>query len=121
MVARNRESAINSGKHLPNFFLAGAPKAGTTSLYFYLDQHPEIYMSPIKEPNFFADEIRCWNFEDEARLIAEGQIKELRIYLDENLSSKRFGGLIDNSADYKKLFCSVDAETAIGEASVCYL
>ena len=39
---------------LPTFFIIGAPKAGTTSLHFYLDQHPEIQMSAIKEPRFFA-------------------------------------------------------------------
>jgi hypothetical protein len=37
----------------PNFFLAGTPKAGTTSLYRYLGQHPEIHMAPEKEPHFF--------------------------------------------------------------------
>ena len=46
----------------PNFFLVGAPKAGTTSLYAYLDQHPDVYMSPLKEPNFFADELRLESF-----------------------------------------------------------
>ena len=56
-----------SAQLLPNFFVAGAPKAGTTSLYRYLDQHPEIYMSPIKEPHFFAEEIRIGNFTDETR------------------------------------------------------
>ena len=40
----------------PNFFVVGAPKAGTTSLYHYLDRHPAVYMSPIKEPCFFAPE-----------------------------------------------------------------
>jgi hypothetical protein len=39
---------------LPNLFVIGAAKAGTTSLHFYLDQHPEIQMSAIKEPNFFS-------------------------------------------------------------------
>jgi len=39
---------------LPTFFIIGAAKAGTTSLYYYLDQHPEIQMSAIKEPNFFS-------------------------------------------------------------------
>lgn len=37
----------------PNFFILGAAKSGTTSLYYYLKQHPEIYMSPVKEPTFF--------------------------------------------------------------------
>ena len=43
---------------LPNFFVIGAGKSGTTSLWRYLEQHPEVYMSPIKEPNFFAFEGR---------------------------------------------------------------
>jgi len=37
---------------LPNFLIVGAAKSGTTSLYYYLKQHPEIYMSPVKEPKF---------------------------------------------------------------------
>jgi len=39
---------------LPTFFIVGAPKAGTTSLHHYLEQHPEIQMSAVKEPSFFA-------------------------------------------------------------------
>ncbi|MDJ0647624.1 MAG: sulfotransferase [Xenococcaceae cyanobacterium MO_188.B19] len=39
---------------LPNFLIIGTPKAGTTSLYHYLNQHPEIYFSPHKEPHFFS-------------------------------------------------------------------
>ena len=41
----------------PNFLVVGAGKAGTTSLYRYLSQHPGIYMSPVKEPSYFASEI----------------------------------------------------------------
>ena len=32
---------------LPNFLVIGAQKAGTTALYHYLKQHPQIYMSPV--------------------------------------------------------------------------
>jgi hypothetical protein len=42
----------------PNLFIVGAPKTGTTSLYTYLDAHPDIYMSPIKEPNYFSPDVR---------------------------------------------------------------
>lgn len=38
---------------LPNLIIIGAAKAGTTSLHYYLDQHPEIEMSTPKEPHFF--------------------------------------------------------------------
>lgn len=40
--------------NLPNFLHVGAAKTGTTSQYFYLRQHPEIFMSPKKGPEFFA-------------------------------------------------------------------
>ena len=40
----------------PNLYIVGAPKAGTTSLYHYLEQHPEIAI-PDKEPRFFIREI----------------------------------------------------------------
>lgn len=46
----------NSNNHLPNFLIIGVPRGGTSSLYSYLKQHPQIYMSPVKEPRFFAFE-----------------------------------------------------------------
>jgi hypothetical protein len=39
---------------LPNFLVIGAAKSGTSALHSYLWQHPDIYMSPNKEPNYFA-------------------------------------------------------------------
>jgi hypothetical protein len=38
---------------LPNLLVIGAGKAGTTSLHYYLDQHPDVFMSDPKEPNLF--------------------------------------------------------------------
>ena len=38
---------------LPDFFVAGAPKAGTTALHAALARHPALFMSPVKEPKFF--------------------------------------------------------------------
>src|SRR3982750_4919552 len=38
----------------PNLFLIGAMKSGTTSLHSYLASHPQIFMCPEKEPEFFA-------------------------------------------------------------------
>jgi Sulfotransferase domain len=40
---------------LPNFLIVGAAKSGTTSLNYYLDQHPEIGMLPEKEANYFIE------------------------------------------------------------------
>jgi hypothetical protein len=42
---------------LPNCIVIGAPRSGTTSAYEYLNAHPEVYMSPVKEPDFFANPI----------------------------------------------------------------
>lgn len=44
---------------LPTFLVIGAQKAGTTSLYLYLKQHPQVFMSRLKEPDFFVAE-RGW-------------------------------------------------------------
>ena len=44
---------------LPSFFLLGAAKSATTSLYFYLSQHPEICMADPKEPLYFEAEFDC--------------------------------------------------------------
>ena len=44
------------GGALPDFLLIGAMKCGTTSLYHYLRDHPQIFMPTIKAPEFFAEE-----------------------------------------------------------------
>ncbi|MBZ8182773.1 sulfotransferase [Oscillatoria salina] len=80
----------------PNFLIIGSAKAGTTSLYYYLNQHPEIYMSPVKEPGFFA---------------LEGQPS----------TAKTRSYQIANLVEYQGLFRGVKEEKAIGEASVKYL
>jgi hypothetical protein len=41
---------------MPDFFIAGNPRSGTTALYRMLRQHPEIFMPDFKEPRFFAPE-----------------------------------------------------------------
>lgn len=40
--------------YIPNFFIVGAPKSGTTALFEYLRHHPNIYIPPLKEPHYFA-------------------------------------------------------------------
>ena len=42
----------------PNLFIVGHPRSGTSSLHHYLKQHPDIFMTAIKEPNFFARDFR---------------------------------------------------------------
>jgi hypothetical protein len=82
---------------LPTFIIVGVQKAGTTSIYDYLQQHPQVYMSPVKEPNFLE---RDW-----PRLLAEGAIASRP-------------NRIDTFEKYAALFEGVTDEIAIGEASV---
>jgi hypothetical protein len=48
-----------SGQRLPEFFVVGHAKSGTSALYEMLAAHPQIYMSPVKETWFFASELRA--------------------------------------------------------------
>jgi len=41
----------------PNVFIVGAPKCGTTSLAYYLNEHRDIFVCNPKEPNYFSDDI----------------------------------------------------------------
>lgn len=85
---------------LPNFFIIGAAKSGTSSLYMYLKQHPEIYMSPVKEPHFFS-------FDDESKMT--------------NGPGDPIYKAITDLDEYQRLFDGVRDEKAIGEASTSYL
>lgn len=77
----------------PNLFIVGAPKCGTSSLYEYLKQHPQILMSTRKEPHYFGSDLRR-----------------------QHLNSYR---TIRTEADYLALFQDA-AEDVIGEASTSY-
>jgi len=86
---------------LPNFIIIGAAKAGTSSLHYYLQQHPEIYMSPVKETNFLALEGEDLKYNGPDQGINKTSITTLK--------------------EYQKQFNLVDKERAIGEASPIYL
>lgn len=87
---------------LPNFLVLGAARCGTTSLHYYLAEHPDVCMSSIKEPNFFLFEQTdrgprpC--ISDDRRLIAKS---------------------VADRARYERLFTRPAA--AVGEASPLYL
>jgi hypothetical protein len=101
----------------PNFFVVGAPKAGTTALYHFLDQHPGVYMSPIKEPAHFATDLL-----ERQRLlgVVQAEPQALRAWLDGPMTGKR-SGVIEEWTQYLKLFKHVREETAVGEVSGNYL
>ena len=106
---------------LPNFFIVGAGKAGTTSLYSYLRQHPDVYMSPVKEPCYFASEIRADAMAQPIQQHVALQSRELPQVLGEAVAAKPHGWIAAEWEDYLRLFKGVREETAIGEASAAYL
>jgi len=77
----------------PNFFIVGAPRSGTTSLYENLKKIPGIYLSKIKEPEYFSP----------------------------NCSKRNKIVRIVDKKKYLTLFVDVNDESAIGEASTSYL
>ena len=57
--------AVAPGRRVPDFFIVGHEKCGTTALYMMLREHPQIFMPDLKEPRFFAPELRS-RFRDRA-------------------------------------------------------
>jgi hypothetical protein len=49
---------VSSSGRVPDFFIIGHPKCGTTALHAMLKAHPQIYMPDVKEPQFFASDLR---------------------------------------------------------------
>lgn len=49
---------------VPNFFIIGAPKCGTTALSEYLRAHPQVFMSTPKEPHYFAEDFPRYRYVD---------------------------------------------------------
>jgi hypothetical protein len=77
----------------PDFFIVGAAKAGTTSLYTYLDDVPEVCMSLIKEPHFFSP----------------------------NVDPESFFHTVRSKEEYLKMFKITPRHRTLGEASPSYL
>jgi len=83
-----------------NTFIVGAPKCGTTSLYTWLKQHPDVFMPEyIKEPGYF-----CTDFHEESK---------------QNNSFDYFAAPTEEK--YKELFQDAAGHDIIGEASAMYL
>jgi len=87
---------------MPTFLVIGAGRSGTTSCYYYLKAHPEIFMSPVKEPRFFAYD------------------GTLPTYSGPDTSAWLRSCVVEPDA-YLRLFDGVRDERAIGEASIQYL
>lgn len=87
---------------VPTFITIGAAKAGTTALYWYLAEHPQVFMSPMKETNFFA-----YGLDERGELL----------YGDPDHHHFR----IRTWAEYEALFADAGDALAVGEISPIYL
>jgi hypothetical protein len=102
----------------PNFFIVGAAKAGTTSLYKYLQTHTDIYMSPIKEPHHFSTDIISSEFSDEYAKNVKFDSEE---YFSCGPLQERHIAFVNKRDVYLKLFKPAKDEKVIGEISNGYL
>ena len=103
---------------LPNFFVVGAGKAGTTSLYNYLKAHPQIFMSPIKEPNHFATDIDASAFSEDYRRTL---LHDVSGYVRGDMTEPVHIAHVSERDDYLKLFRQAGDALAVGEISNSYL
>ena len=79
----------------PNFFIVGGSKCGTTNISYYLDSHPEVFVSKLNEPYYFCKWDLSNNFKRES--------------------------MIRDEVKYLELFKDVKTEKVIGEATPSYL
>jgi len=94
--ARGEGIALAPRARVPDFFIVGHPKCGTTALYETLRRHPQIYMPAGKEPWFFASELH-------------------------ERTPPRPEGTPRTLAEYTSLFAAAEPEQLAGEATALYL
>jgi hypothetical protein len=105
-------------KLYPNFFIVGAAKAGTTSLYHYLKTHEELYFAPIKEPHYFSSDIKTSEFNS----IYKKNIEYIPTHFFKREPTDNLQNVfVRNNQHYLDLFKWVKNEKAVGECSTSYL
>jgi hypothetical protein len=101
-----------------NFFLVGAAKSGTTSVYDFLNHHSEAFMSPIKEPNFFSTDIHIDKFSEVYRKTTF--LDTDKYFSNSNLEPLQLTFVRDRK-QYDRLYEKATNEPLIGECSTSYL
>ena len=99
-------SNASKTKHalIPDFLIIGAGKSGTTSLFMYLKQHPEIFIPRVKEPNFYG-------YENKTPEDFGGDLEEI----------KHFQESVTDFASYTNLFADATPGQLKGEMSNTYM
>jgi hypothetical protein len=106
-------SAQSAANRVPDFFIVGHAKCGTTALYEMLRRHPQIHM-PAKEPRFFAMK--------DIRLEPGGSDRQNVHEKGDTQDSQEVSGRRPRTLDgYRALFADARADQLIGEATPAYL
>lgn len=100
-----------------NFFLVGAPKAGTTSLDRFLRQHPDVFLSPIKEPCHFCPDVVA---QLAPRIRAQPDVTS---YLASPPAQRPLMHMcvVASPEQYAHLYDGADRQSVVGECSTFYL
>ncbi len=111
---RSRPASFQGAR---NFFIVGAARCGTTSLFQALSRHRDIYCCPVKEPNYFA-------FDITAQRATLEEARRQGVLIDRPLATILAPPRVAITTDYDaylRLFASWNGEKAVGEASTSYL
>lgn len=100
-----------------NFFLVGAPKAGTTSLDRMLRRHPDVFLSPIKEPCHFCPDVAA----HVAPSLRDRKPLDLELYLASPRREVIHMSFVSSPSHYARLFEGSGACRVVGECSTFYL
>jgi hypothetical protein len=92
-----REQAAAKPGRVPDFFIVGQPKSGTTALYEMLRKHPQVFMPDFKEPRYFASD------------------------LPSRYNDRPSGEPLETYEDYLALFAPAGEGQLVGEASTAYI
>ena len=97
-----------------NLFIVGAMKAGTTSFMEALAQHPDIYVSPVKEPHYFVNELPKLLYEP-------SRFFNLEAYFKNDFPKPLHIANLKNKEHYEQLFSLSNQEKYLAEGSTMYL
>lgn len=110
---------MSSPKESINFFIVGAAKGGTTTAFDRLNARSDVYLSPLKEPNYYSTDIDTASFSTEFR--ANTNLDLTSYFAEDPLPVKQIG-FIRDQALYNRLFASIPSTAKlVGECSTSYL
>lgn len=95
------------------FFIVGAPKAGTTWLASSLSEHPDVHLSPVKEPHFFAPPV--------PGELGPTAVTDTDLWPQLAQHKRIHSGWIRDVGNYKRLLRVPPGKSVSGEATVAYL